>query len=86
MPSAEAQPGDDPKMIDAIRTLAAVGIDVRRPVNNDHQLKVNPSTSYYPGRGTIVIDGEPGALRQRGLGALLAILDVEPGTMPRNAP
>lgn len=78
MPAAAARPGDDPKMIDAILALAAAGIDVRRPPDSDHQLKVSPSVNYYTGRGTIVIDGEPAARRQRGLASLIELLASGP--------
>lgn len=78
MPPAEARLGDDPKMIEAIGLLAAAGVDVRRPPNSSYQLKVSPLVSYYPGRETIVVDGEPSALRQRGFAALIAFLDAGP--------
>lgn len=82
MPPAEVRPGDAPKMIRAIEVLTAAGIDVRRPPNSDHQLKVSASVSYYPGRETILVDGEPAARRARGLAAVIAFLDAEPNPLP----
>ena len=76
MPIAAEREGDSPAMAEAIRRLIEAGIDVRRPGNNSHQLKVNSSTSYYPARGTIFIDGEPAALEQRGLCAVLNYLEA----------
>lgn len=83
MPLAAVVPQDDPAMIEAITTLTAAGIDVRRPANSLHQLKVSPLISYYPGRQTIVADGEPTARPQRGLAALLIFLNASPDRSPR---
>lgn len=85
MPPAEVRHDDAPKMIRAIEVLTAAGIDVRRPPNSDHQLKVSASVSYYPGRETIVVDGEPAARRQRGLAAVIAFLDAKPNLLPNCA-
>lgn len=85
MPPAEARPGDDPKVIEAIEVLAAAGIDVRRPPKSNHQLKVSPTVSYYPGRETIVVDGEPAARAQRGLAAVIAFLGPKPDATPNCA-
>ena len=76
MPIAAEREGDSPAMAEALRRLIEAGIDVRRPINHKHQLKVNSSTSYYPARGTIFIDDEPAALEQRGLCALLEYLEA----------
>ncbi len=84
MPLAEVRSTDDLAMIEAIEALTKAGIEVRRPPNNAHQLKVSPSLSYYPGRETIVADGEPSARPQRGLAALLTYLDGEPDATLRH--
>lgn len=78
MPAAAVRSDDDPKMIDAILALASAGVDVRRPPDSNHQLKVSPSINFYPGRGTIVVDGEPAARRQRGLASLIELLTAGP--------
>ena len=78
LPKAIEQADDAPAMADAIRALKLAGIDVRRPNNTPYQLKVTATISYYPVRGTIFIDGAVGALPQRGLQALLALLADKP--------
>lgn len=70
MPKAEARPNDTPAMCEAIDLLIEKGIDVRRPANNDYQLKLDWQTSYYPGKGSLFIDGEQQARPERGLQAL----------------
>jgi hypothetical protein len=56
--------------------LLAAGIDVRRPVNSEHQLKVTERISYYPGKGTIYSDGAPAPYSETGLEALMQLLHV----------
>ncbi|GGJ36153.1 hypothetical protein CDQ92_10700 [Sphingopyxis bauzanensis] len=70
MPKAEARPNDTPAMREAIDLLIEKGIDVRRPANSDHQLKLDGQTSYFPTKGTLYIDGEQQARPERGLQAL----------------
>ncbi len=74
LPKAAPRAGDHPAMIKAIEALLQAGVDVRRPANAESQLKVDETTSYYPGRGTIFVDGDKGALPKRGLDALFAHL------------
>ncbi len=72
LPAAVAQPSDTPEMRIAIGLLKAADIDVRRPANSRHQLKLDEHTNYYPSRGTFYRDGADGASPQRGLPALKA--------------
>ena len=74
LPKARARTGDHPRMADAIERLLAAGVDVRRPVNSEHQLKVDERISYYPGKGTIYHDGAPAPRSERGLEALIHLL------------
>lgn len=77
LPIAEIRNGDRPKMVEAITRLKQERIDVRRPANIDHQLKVTERISFYPGKGTIFVDGTSGAHERRGLEALLALVNAE---------
>lgn len=81
MPKAEAREGDGPEMRQAIGRLERATVDVRRPPNNRHQLKVSADLSYYPTTGRITPDGEP-ALPQTGLDALIDML-IEQGLATR---
>lgn len=74
MPYAEFRPGDSPEMLRALSALEEANVDIRRPENNPYQLKVSPTVSFYPSRGTIYVDGEPAPLAGRGLEALLNYL------------
>ena len=78
LPTAIERADDAPAMAAAIHALTLAGIDVRRPNNTPYQLKVTETISYYPVKGTIFIDGAVGALPQRGLQALLALLADQP--------
>ncbi len=75
MNKAEARDGDSPEMIAAIEALHARGYEPRRPANNNYQIKVNPNLSYYPGTGTTLTDGASSPLSERGLDALLKLLE-----------
>ena len=70
MPKAQVRPNDPPAMRQAIEFLDSNGIDARRPVNSDHQLKLDERTSYYPSRGTLFVDREAQAWTERGSEAL----------------
>lgn len=70
MPKAEARPNDTTEMREAIAYLIEKSVDVRRPTDSDHQLKLDRHTSYYPGKGTLYIDREQQARPERGLQAL----------------
>lgn len=72
MPTAEVRPNDTLEMRQAIKLLKKRGVDARRPVESDYQLKLDPRTSYYPGKGTLFVDREQGARPERGLSALEA--------------
>lgn len=65
------QADDPPAMVEAIRVLAHARIPFRRV--SAHQLKLSPTLSFYPARGTIMYDSRP-PLPQRGLPALLDLL------------
>lgn len=62
---------EDPAMIDAVVWLSRQRIPFARV--SPHQLKIGPSRSFYPVKGTLVFDGQS-ALPQRGLAALQALL------------
>jgi hypothetical protein len=66
---------DTPAMTEAIRSIQSWGYRPVRPTA--HQLKIG-DTSFYPEKGTIVVDGkkqEP----EKGLPALLALLNKKYG-------
>src|SRR5882672_8532018 len=66
-----AQPNDLKPMIDAIYTLNELGVTFKRPTL--YQLKI-ADLSYYPGRGTIFRDGSPEAMPEKGLQALVLVI------------
>lgn len=74
LPRATVRNGDHPNMIAAINRLQREQIDARRPVNSNHQLKFINGTSFYPNKGTIFVDEEPGARAERGLDALISLM------------
>jgi len=65
------RPNDPQPMIDAIYTLHELGVTFKRPTL--YQLKI-ADLSYYPGRGTIFRDGSPEVMPQKGLQALLVVI------------
>jgi hypothetical protein len=69
--SDQPLPGDPPRMVEAIERLNALGIEFER--KTVFHLKID-EWNFYPGRGTIVRDGCPGAEPDRGLDALLSRL------------
>ena len=71
MSAAEPRPGDNPASLDALDMLVSAGADPRRPVGNNHQIKVTPSLSFYPGTGVIFEDGDRAPLLIRGVEALV---------------
>jgi hypothetical protein len=83
-----AQPNDLKPMIDAIYTLNELGVTFKRPTL--YQLKI-ADLSYYPGRGTIFRDGSPEAMPEKGLDALLLVIEgmrqkLHPGPSFGDAP
>jgi len=65
------RPNDPQPMIDAIYTLNELGVTFKRPTL--YQLKI-ADLSYYPGRGTIFRDGSPEAMPEKGLQALVLVI------------
>ena len=80
MSAAEPRPGDNPAFLEALDKLLAAGADPRRPAGNNHQIKVTPSLSFYPGTGVIFRDGDRAPLPIRGVEALIEHLREE-GTL-----
>ena len=77
MSAAEPRPGDNPAFLEALDKLVSAGADPRRPVGNDHQIKVTPSLSFYPGTGVVFRDGDRAPLPIRGVKALIEHLRAE---------
>ena len=77
MPAAEPRKGDCKAMVEAIHSLLAKGVDVRRPPNSAYQLKVSDDLSFYPAKKTIFRDCDAAALPERGLEALVNLLESE---------
>jgi len=67
-----ARPNDPQPMKDAIDTLNELGITFKRPTQ--YQLKI-ADLSYYPGRGTIFRDGSPKAMPEKGLEAVVLVIN-----------
>jgi hypothetical protein len=67
-----ARPNDPQPMKDAIDTLNELGVTFNRPTQ--YQLKIG-DLSYYPGRGTIFRDGGPKAMPEKGLEALVLVIN-----------
>jgi hypothetical protein len=82
-----AQPNDPQPMKDAIDTLNEMGVTFQRPTL--YQLKI-ADLSYYPGRGTIFKDGSPAAMPDKGLQALVLVIQgmsqLRPGLSIGDAP
>jgi hypothetical protein len=64
---------DTPAMCEAIVWLEQAGWTFYRPTNV--QLKIDEDISYYPDRGTIMIDGYCSRCSESGLPALQALLN-----------
>lgn len=60
-------------MKDAIHVLNKLGVTFKRPTL--YQLKI-VDLSYYPGRGTIFRDGSTEAMPEKGLDALLRVIEA----------
>jgi hypothetical protein len=75
--------GDPQEMTVAVEEIGSWGYDLFRP--NEFQLKI-ADVSYYPGTGTILVDGEK-KLPRTGLEALRALLEqrIERKTTIRTA-
>jgi hypothetical protein len=58
-------------MQECIDTLLVRGLDFERM--SRWQIKID-SVNYYPDRGTIFVDGDDAALKERGLDALLTTI------------
>lgn len=56
---------------EALQWLEAKGIEYE-PLT-EHQIKID-AINFYPGKGTIYIDGEEGACKERGLQGLEVVL------------
>jgi hypothetical protein len=70
LPKAEIRATDTAAMREAIAFLTAQGVDVRRPSKSAYQLKLDATTSFYPGKGTLFIDGDQCAWPETGEAAL----------------
>lgn len=57
MAAATVRVGDASAMRMAIEWLDDAGIEVRRPANNNYQLKLAPTINYYPTKQTLMVDG-----------------------------
>ena len=81
----------DPTFATAEAWLHARRISSRR--TSRYQLKIGPTISYYPNKGTVFVDGEDEARPHTGLAALEAVLREQgylggptaPTTPPRRA-
>ena len=71
---------DTPAMFEAIGWLEQAGWSFYRPTNV--QLKIDEDISYYPDRGTIMIDGYNSRCSESGLPALQALCDSRAGAPP----
>lgn len=74
LPFADHRDGDDPAMREAIDFFLLHLSDVRRPDNKAYQLKLSSAVSYYPRNGRIHVDGEAKGRKERGLQAVMAVL------------
>jgi hypothetical protein len=61
---------DDP-MTEALTRLRDLGFEPAQPT--EHQLKIG-AVNYYPGRGTVFVDGEICRRDETGLDALVTVL------------
>ena len=66
------RPNDSQPMKDAIQILSKLGVKFKRPTL--YQLKIG-DLSFYPGRGTIFRDGSPAAMTEKGLQALVLVIN-----------
>lgn len=58
LPKAEIRNNDNAAMRAAITFLTEQGVDVRRPAKSDFQLKLDETTNFYPGKGSLFVDGD----------------------------
>lgn len=70
LPKAEIRNTDTAAMRAAITFLTEQGVDVRRPTKSDFQLKLDETTNFYPGKGSLFVDGDPCAWPETGQAAL----------------
>lgn len=71
LPKADIRDADTASMHEDIAFLLEQGVDVRRPAKSRCQLKLDETTNYYPGKGTLFVDGEPQAWTEQGRTALM---------------
>lgn len=76
LPRADIRDTDTPSMQNDIAFLLEQGVDVRRPAKSTCQLKLDQTTNYYPGKGTLFVDGDPEAWPEKGRAALQKWLAV----------
>lgn len=67
LPKAAIRDTDTASMREDIAFLLEQGVDVRRPAKSRCQLKLDETTNYYPGKGTLFVDGDAHACRTRAL-------------------
>jgi hypothetical protein len=70
LPKAEIRDTDTAAMRAAIEFLHERGVDVRRPAKSDFQLKLDETTNFYPGKGSLFVDGDACAWPEAGQAAL----------------
>lgn len=81
LPKAEIRPNDPPAMRAAITFLIDQGVDVRRPPKSAFQLKLDEKTNYYPGKGTLFVDGDAAPWPETGQAALEAWIACRSGDL-----
>lgn len=72
----------NPTVQAAVRRLAQAG--VAHDLKTLYQIKV-ADLSFYPGKGTIFRDGDPGALEQHGLDAFIRMVQPRASTSHRRS-
>ena len=70
LPKADIRNTDTASMRNDIAFLLEREVDVRRPTRSGCQLKLDQTTNYYPGKGTLFVDGDSQAWPEQGRAAL----------------
>lgn len=70
LPKADIRDTDTASMREDIAFLLEQEVDVRRPAKSKCQLKLDETTNYYPGKGTLFVDGDAQAWPEQGRAAL----------------
>lgn len=70
------------KMEEAMSRLNQEGIIPTRPT--DHLIKIG-EVNFYPGKGTIYLDGDDGKLKEKGLDALINLLNKDNNVISINS-